>query len=265
MYRWLAVILLLATTVPALAAGAGSTPVSRLCRRERPLVRELWQRGLYQAPAAAVDVVVAAIHGDVTKTRQGLAVLPPPEAARWRQVAMYTAAEQGRTAVVGALLDDGAVVDRSAEMPALNTTLYGQTMDAISHRPPFDAAAVKRMEAMGIVGNRPQATGPAIFVAIGCNDLATVSVFLRHHTNPMKGGWPAPRSADPFISAVVLGEAAITEAFLDHGARPCVEDDRLRTIAESSHHPVTTVARVGQKEGLSAALIKRLECHVSNQ
>ncbi|MGH8233709.1 MAG: hypothetical protein ACREPU_05875 [Rhodanobacteraceae bacterium] len=264
MYRWLAAILFLAAMVPAIGAGGASTPTSALCRQERPLVRELWHRGLYDAPTGADDVVVAAIDGDVTKTRQALDALPPSEVARWRQVAMYTAAEQGQIAVVDALLDDGAPVDGSAEMPPLNSALYERTVDALSHQPPFDAKAVKRMQALGIVSNQPQESGPPIFAAIGCNDLAIVKLLLRYHIDP-KSGSPTPKSIDPFISAVIFGEAEITGAFLDYGADPCIEDDRLRRNAAAIHHPPHTLANIGQRAGLSAALVKRLECHATRQ
>ncbi|MEO6968130.1 MAG: hypothetical protein ABI132_06705 [Rhodanobacteraceae bacterium] len=150
--------------------------------------------------------MVDATDGKISKVRRAFDAMAPSEAARWRQVAMYTAAGQGQSAVVDALLDDGATVDGSAEIPSLNMGSYQRTVDALSRDPRIGAKAVKGMQASGIVSNQPQESGPVIFVAIGCNDLATVNVLLRHHASPMRG-WPMLRSADPFISAVVLLKA----------------------------------------------------------
>ena len=41
-----------------------------VCRQERPLVRELWQRGLYDTPDDVDAVMAAVIDGNVSKARR---------------------------------------------------------------------------------------------------------------------------------------------------------------------------------------------------
>jgi len=262
--RMLIAALLLFNAASAFGAPDAFPSAQAQCRQERPLVRELWQRRLYDAPALAKHVVIAAISGDLADVRQSLDALPRSEVARWRQVAMYTAAEQGQSAVVDALLNDGASVDGSAKIPPLDTGLYRRTVDDLSQQPPFNAKAVKGMQALGIVSNEPQESGPTIFIAIGCNDLATVNVLLHHHAEPM-ASWPTPHSADPFISAIIFDEPEITRTLLDRGADPCSEDERLLRNAKAMHRPAHTVAEIGKHTGLPVSLLSRLECHASHQ
>lgn len=261
MYRWLAAIMLLATTAPALAAGSASN-FDRCRHYERPLVRELWQRHLLQAPAIAFDVITAAIDGEIAKTRQVLKTLPPAEAARWRQVAMYTAAEQGQTAVVDALLDDGAKVNGSALIPALDPRLYAGVAGLLEQK--MGAKAIDGLKAAGAMNNDPRESGPALFATVDCDDLPTTEVLLKHGADPMWRNPEYPNSAaDPFLVAVVGGDGDITKALLDHGANPCVDDQRIAANWKRDHlkSRPNTVASIGGNNGFSPALVHRLTCH----
>lgn len=260
MYRWLAAVLLLATTAPVLAAGSVSG--FDLCRHERPLVRELWQRHLFQAPAIAFDVVTAAIDGEVAKTRQILRILPPSEAARWRQVAMYTAAEQGQTAVVDTLLDDGAKVNGSALIPALDPRLYAGAAGLLKQK--MGAKTIDALHSAGVMNNDPRPSGPPLFATVDCNDLPTTEALLKHGAEPTWRNPEYPDSAiDPFLVAIVDGHGDITKALLDHDANPCIEDQRIAANWKSDRRKSrpNTVASIGASSGFSPALVQRLVCH----
>ncbi|HET6905455.1 MAG TPA: ankyrin repeat domain-containing protein [Rhodanobacteraceae bacterium] len=260
--RMLIAALLLFNAASALGAPGASPSTQEQCRQERPLVRELWQRGLYDAPALAKHVVIAAISGDLADVRQSLDALPRSEVARWRQVAMYTAAEQGQSAVVDALLDDGADANGSAEMPPFTSAAYSEIQTAMDKDPRFGGAkAIRGMQALGIMNNDPRQSGPALLAAIACGDLATVEVLLRHHANPMAR--LIPGGADPFSFAIVYGEAEITQTLLSHGADPCAEDRRIFSNFERLHKPTAghDVASIGKRNGFPSALVAGLECH----
>ncbi|HWG09997.1 MAG TPA: ankyrin repeat domain-containing protein [Rhodanobacteraceae bacterium] len=254
-------LLLLIATVELASADESRYDFTTVCRQERPLVRELWQRGLYDTPDDVDAVMVAVIDGDVAKTRRALEKLPEAEVVRWRQVAMYTAAEQGQSEMVEALLDDGTPVDGIAQMPPPTYELYRKNIDALRRNPDF--AGVTIDEAKGFVNDVVQQSSPALFAAIGCNDLATVLVLLRHHADPMLR--PFSNGADPFITAVVSGEPEIVQALLEHGADACGEDRYLHQNQKSHHFPLRTLADIGGKAGLPATLVKRLKCGATRQ
>lgn len=257
MCRQLAAILLLATAAPALAAGSVAASPFDLCRHERPLVHELWQKRLFQASAIAFDVVNAAIDGDATKARQALRTLPPSEATRWRQVAMYTAAEQGQTAVVDTLLDDGAKANGSALIPALDSRLYAGTAELLEQK--MGAKAIDALHSAGAMNNDPRPSGPPLFATINCNDLPTTEALLKHGADPMWRNPEYPNSAiDPFTMAVVEGRGDIVMVFLDNGANPCLED--RRHVHPKLHRPPSTLASIGANAGLPATLVRRLTC-----
>lgn len=249
-------MLLLATAAPVSAAGSVAASTFDLCRQERPLVRELWQKHLLQAPVIAFDVVNAAIDGDAAKARQALAILPPPEATRWRQVAMYTAAEQGQTAVVDALLSDGAKANGSALIPALDPRLYAGAADLLEQK--MGTKAIEALHSAGAMNNDPRPSGLPLFSTINCNDLPTAEALLKHGADPMWRNPAYPNSAaDPFTMAVVAGRGDIVAFFLDNGADPCLED---RRHVHSKLHRSTTIASTGAKAGLPPALVLRLTC-----
>jgi hypothetical protein len=256
-----AALLLMAT--PVFAATNPQNPhqsSADLCHSERPLARQMWQRNLYAVPPAIAAIMVDATDGKTAAVRAALAGMHTQDATRWRQLAMYTAAFEGRTETVDALLGDGAAADGSVLMPPLKTTFYRSLAGQAANDPRIGPRAVKGLEAAGVMNNGARQTGPAIYMAINCDDLATAKTLLRHGADPMRG-WPSHDGTDPFIAAVVEGDVDIVHAFLDHGANPCIEDRRLAERAKAHHSSVQTVAGIGQKQRLPPMLIQRLTCH----
>jgi len=237
---------------PALAAEPASAS-SNICRQTLPTIRELWQRDLYDAPPAVAAVMVDAIDGKLPQVRQGLAVLPPTEQARWRQLAMLTAAWNYQPAVVDGLLNDGAAVDGRTWLPPLKPASFGQTLDAMGRDPRFGGpVTVKALQSAGVVNNDGQHLGPALLAATVCDDVATLDVLLDHHANVMAR--ETPNVGDALTTAVVDGHAGIVQHLLDHGADVCA-DDRL------IHKPGATLASIGRHQHLSDVLVRRLTCH----
>ena len=203
--------------------------------------------------------MVDAINGKTTVVRKALAVMNAKDSKHWRQLAMYEAVLAGRTDVVDALLDDGAKADGSALVPPLKSAFYNGAVGQFANDPKIGHNVVKGLQAAGLMNNEARKTGPAIYVAIDCDDLAMVKVLLRHGADPMHQ--LRAHGADPFIAAVVEGDADITQTFLDRGADPCVEDRRLADNAKDYHLPKRTISDIGFSAGLPTGLIQRLTCH----
>lgn len=239
---------------PAIAAEPA--PATNLCRQVLPTIRELWQHGAYDAPPAVAAVMVDAIDGKLPRVRAGLATLPVAEQARWRQLAMLTAANAYQPAVVDGLLDDGAAVDASAWLPPFKPAFHQQTLIDMEHDPRFGGpGTVKALQSAGIVDkNRGQRLGPALPLVAQCGDVATLDVLLRHHAKVMLR--EAPNVADGLTVAVVHGHADIVQRLLDHGADVCADDSRIRK-------PGATLASIGRRQHLTDALVQRLTCHAA--
>ena len=238
---------------PAIAAEPA--PASgNLCRQTLPTIRGLWQHGLYDASPAVAAVMVDAIDGKLPRVRAGLAALPVSEQARWRQLAMLTAANAYQPTVVDGLLDDGAAVDGKALLPPFKPAFHDQMLDAMEHDPRFGGpGAVKALQSAGVLdSNHDQLLGPALLLVAQCGDVATLDVLLRHHANLMVRA--APNVTDALTAAVVSGNSAIVSQLLDHGAEVCADTRRIRK-------PGVTLASIGQRQHLPDALVQRLTCH----
>ena len=209
-------LLALECTVPAFAATSMHQSSLSLCHSERSLTLQMWQQNAYAVPPAVSSIMVDAIGGRPTATRQTLASMDAKDIIRWRQLAMFEAVLAGQTDVVDALLDDGAKADSSALVPPLRSALYGVAVNQLAKE--IGWKTVKALQAAGLMNNETQQSGPAIYAAIDCDDVGTVKVLLRHGADPMRK--LNVHGADPFITAVVDGDADITEVFLDHGADP---------------------------------------------
>jgi len=226
-------------------------PTTNLCRQTMPAVRELWQHDLYGAPPAVAAVMLDAIDGKLPQVRQGLAALPPHEQAHWRQVAMITAANTFRPAVVDSLLADGADADAPVRLPPFKSGFYQQTVSDMAHDPRFGPKAVAAFQSAGLMGNSGNLVGPALPLAALCDDVATLDVLLRHHANTMAR--EAPGVGDALTTAVIGGHAEIVQHLLDHGADACADDRLIRK-------PGATLASIGRRRHLPDALLQRLAC-----
>ncbi len=204
--------------------------------------------------------MVDAIDGKTAAVRKALTGMNAENIKRWRQLAMNEAVLVGRTDVVDALLDDGAKADGSALVPPLKSAFYNRSVEQLANDPQIGQKAVKGLQAAGLMNNEAKQTGPAIYMAIDCDDLAMVKVLLRHGANPMRQ--LRTHGADPFITAVVDGDGDIIQGFLDHGADPCLEDRRLADNAKDYHLPKRTISDIGVSSGLPTSLIQHLTCHV---
>lgn len=230
-----------------------------LCHSVRPLARKMWQGDLYAVPPNVASIMVDAIDGKTAAVSSALAGMNEKDAKRWRQLAMYTAAFEGRTDTVGALLNDGAKADGWAQMPPLKAAFYHHLVGQVVNNRRIGPKTVKGLQATGLMNNDGHRTGLAMYMAINCDDLATAKVLLRHGADPL---YPQCTDIieDSFIGAVVDGDADITQAFLDQGADPCVEDRRLLEHAKEGHRAAVTVSSIGSRNGLPAALVQRLVC-----
>lgn len=238
---------------PLLAKDNG--PSTRdLCRQNTPVIRDLWQHDLIDAPPGVAAVMVDVIDGKLPQTRQRLAELKPDEIARWRQAAMLTAVWAGQATIVDALLNDGAAVDDLGWIPPFKPSFYKQTVDEMQQDPRFGGpAGVKGLAAAGIVSNQGQRLGPALTTAAECSDVATLDVLLRHHANVMAR--QAPNVVDALTVATVHGDAVIVQRLLDHGADPCIDDRQIQL-----RKPGASLANIGRRNGLPETLVQRLAC-----
>ena len=200
--------------------------------------------------------MIDAIEGKTAAVRKALAEINTKDIRRWQQLAMNEAALAGRTNVVDALLDDGAKADGSALVPSLKSAFYNRVVGQFAND--IGQKFAKDMQAAGLMNNEARQTGPAIYAVIDCDDLATAKVLLRHGADPMHQ--LRAHGVDPFIAAVVEGDADITQTFLDHGADSCVEDRRLADNAKDHHLPKRTISDIGVSSGLPTGLIQRLAC-----
>lgn len=247
-------------STPAFAV-AGSAQAEGLCKMTRKTVHQIWQHDLYAAPPGIAALMVDAMDGKTADLLAGLHRLPAKGSQRWQLLALNTSALAGQTATVDALLDGGIDPNASAEVPPLKPVLYNGVTNAARHDPRFGPKAVNAFEKAGWMKNQSTPVGPPIYGAIQCDDLATAATLLRHGMDPMRRPWP--HTGDPFVIAIVSGDADITQAFLSHGADPCVEDQRIAANWKTAHdnHPVHTVAGIGAKMGLPADLLAHLVCH----
>ncbi|MBN8923128.1 MAG: hypothetical protein BGP10_02335 [Rhodanobacter sp. 68-29] len=247
---------LIACTFLALPPAIASEPAlsgGTLCKQTLPVIRETWQRDLYDAPPVVAAVMVDAIDGKLPRVRQGLAALPAAEQAHWRQVAMLTAANAYQPTVVDGLLDDGAAVDGTVRLPPLKTSFMRQIEDGMARDPRFGPGAAKGLEAAGLMRNAGNLVGPALIAAVGCGDTATVDVLLRHHADVMARQKPDTPSG-ALLVAMLDGNAPIVSRLLDHGADVCAEDRLIRK-------PGASLASIARHRHLPDALVQRLTCH----
>ena len=249
-------LLAIECAVPAFAVTSMHQSSLSLCHSARLLTLQTWQNGLYAAPPDVSSIMVDAMDGNTSAVRKALVHGNTKDIIRWRQLAMFEAVLAGQTDVVDALLDDGAKADSSALVPPLKSAYYSGAVDQMAKD--IGRKDIKSLQVAGLMNNEAQQTGPAIYAAIDCDDVGTVNVLLRHGADPMRK--LNVHGADPFIMAVVDGDADITQVFLDRGADPCLEDRRHADSAKSYHLTRWTISGIGVSAGLPTSLIQSLTC-----
>lgn len=238
---------------PSVAHADDSVPDNNICQQTRPEIRSLWADGGMDAPTAIAPPMVAAFDGYLVQVRRDLAALPPTDLSHWRQLAMLTALFAGHGDEAGALLDDGATANGTAIVPPLKGRLYHQMMSTMA-----PGSAASALERAGVAANRGTRYGPALSVAVICNDAASVNMLLA------RGAEPEPprvgNIASPVEMAVLRGYTTIVRALLDYGADHCALDRRARQRAFDPGHRPITLQQIGRKRGLPASLVRRLAC-----
>lgn len=249
-YRIVALVLGLLSTI-SVSASEG-LPLSNPCRMARATVPvDVLVSQFATSPAHALLLADA---GDsrLVALREKLSAMPQDEAIRWRQSAMMFAVQAGRPEVVAALLDDGADANASALLPG-----YKPASMAMLETPSTLATLSKH----GLLNDHAAAVGPALPIAAGCGDLATVDVLLRHHADVRLQ--QAPNIADALDMAILNGDAAIVQRLLDHGANACAHDRLRRERMLKAKRTFIPLAELGRRAGLPADLAARLTCPVT--
>jgi hypothetical protein len=253
-------LLLLGMTLSARGVAATPTPpLSQICRQSIPVMRETWAGGAYDASPAVATMMVDVIDGKLPQVRQQLQQMKPADARLWRQSAMVAAAWSGQHAVVEGLLDDGANVDGKGWLPPWKPAFFEQVVDGLKDDFRIGTAGVKTLKATGTLSNQGSSDTMALAGAVYCGDMATLDVLLRHHVNVAQR--EAPNVVDALTQATGDGNAAMVRRLLDHGADPCA-DDRHMAAFHPKHpdRPTHTLAQIGSRAKLSAALVARLIC-----
>lgn len=247
-----------AACTPALAA-TPTPPLSDICRQTIPTVREMWLKGAYDVPPAVATMMVDVIDGKLPQVRQQLQQMKPADTRLWRQSAMVAAAWSGQAAVVDGLLDDGANVDGRGWVPPYKSTFFDQQVDGLKHDARIGAAGVETLKTTGTLSNQGTSDALALAGAVYCGDLATLDVLLRHHVNIAQR--EAPHVADALTEATEDGDAPMVQRLLDHGADPCAFDRRAaERHRKDPAGAISTLAKIGRRAKLPAALIARLSC-----
>uniref|UniRef100_UPI00262C7651 hypothetical protein n=1 Tax=Oleiagrimonas sp. TaxID=2010330 RepID=UPI00262C7651 len=99
-----------------------------LCRLVRSTVHGQWQHHFYAASSVVSGIMVAAMDGDTTAVRKGLAALPPDQIARWRQTALSQAVLGMHPSTVRDLIAEGADPNGRAWIPPYDARIYRQVM-----------------------------------------------------------------------------------------------------------------------------------------
>lgn len=244
-------------TVPFVANGKVLSGLA-LCHRSNALGRELWLHQQFDVSPEVDRLMVDTIDGKLPKVRRALASMTPEQGRRWRQVAMLVAARAGQPTLVDALLHDGAAVAGKAWFPPYKPAIYKQAKVSMDRS--FGGEAAETLETAGAMKNTGEYIGPALVYAVGCADVATVDVLLRHRANVMAR--PAPNVIDALTEATSDGDAPIVQHLLDHGADPCVFDRHVIEFhrVNPTRPMLHTLAQIGSRAKLPAALVARLAC-----
>jgi len=246
-YRLVALALgwLLATSA---TAGDG-LPLANICRTARAALPVDSLVGQLATSPAHASLLADAGDGRLAVVRRKLGAMPQDEVTHWRQSAMMFAAQAGQSDVVAGLLDDGADANATALLPGYKKEFFSRTLD-----PSMRRTFVKN----GTLNDHDTLIGPALPIAAGCGDVATVDALLRHHADVMAR--QAPNIADALDMATMEGNAAIVQRLLDHGATACTHDRLGRERMLKAKRKFIPLAEVGRRAGLPADQTARLIC-----
>lgn len=222
-------------------------PPANICLRERSTMPPAALAGSLEITAAQTRLLISAGKGALPDVRRQLAALPTAERHLWRQQALMFASQYGQVDVVAGLLDDGAEIEQTVPRPAFRSAV-------VDHLAP-DLVAVAQAT---IKSTPPVRLGPVLRQAVRCGDEAMVAMLLRHGARADRA--VEPNTLDMLSDAVVQGNARITLALLNHHADPCVFDRQAQRRATASGTSAKTLAMIGRREGLPAALTQRLSC-----
>lgn len=257
-------LLLVAVTVPAAAStSTGFTHADhvKLCRNARVTVRMWWQKDLYAAPPAVSAIMLAAIDGQTSNVRKGLANLPPDEVVPWRLTALATAVTGNQPGTVQALIADGADPNARAVIPPFTAAFYRQTVDSMKKDPRWGGPkVVDGLKKSGLMRNQEMRLSPPLFQAAFCDEGKVISALLRGGAAINATALANGHGMDALMSAVDEGNAEATRVLLDHGAEPCIDDRHMAAHMRRLKRKPHTLAGIGQREGLPPALVKRLTC-----
>lgn len=246
-YRLVALALgwLLATSA---TAGDG-LPLANICRTARAALPVDSLVGQLATSPAHASLLADAGDGRLAVVRRKLGAMPQDEVTHWRQSAMMFAAQAGQSDVVAGLLDDGADANGTALLPGYKEAFLHHALN------PATREALAKGD---LLNDHDTLIGPALPIAAGCGDVATVDALLRHHADVMAR--QAPNIADALDMATMEGNAAIVQRLLDHGATACMHDRLGRERMLKAKRKFIPLAEVGRRAGLPADQTARLIC-----
>lgn len=262
MFPWLFLVLPLA----APAKAEHSVDTASMCRNQRTLVHEFWQRNLYATSPEVSKIMLAAFEGDTASMRRGLAALPETERARWRQTALATAVAGDQPATVHALIADGADPNARDWVPPLDPQAFGKVAGSLARDKRFGGTkGVDALRKAGALDNNGTFLPPPLFEVMLCNQVDVARMLLEggasvHVTESLHDH---RQSSDPLVPAAIYGDTGILRLMLAHGANTCHDDHRMAAVANTSNHaPAPTVASLAKKHGVPDSVVAQLVCPV---
>jgi hypothetical protein len=246
----------------AIRANTPASTTSRLCPDQRVLVGKLWHQQRFNASPRISAIMQAAFDGRIVDVRKGLATLPAKARARWQDTALATAIVGNQAATVEALLSDGARPNQPDWLPPLGRATYAHILQAARHDPRFGGdRAIHGMQKAGVIANHGKWLPPPLFQVMPCDQLAIAKALLNHGASVHTIDRVGQHGMDPLVPAALSGDDDIIALLLEHDADSCQDDRQMAALAHASgHRPIPTVASIARKQGVDAALVRRLRC-----
>lgn len=203
--------------------------------------------------------MLAAVTGDIDKVRDGLAVLPPDQIARWRQTALLLSVTNSHPDAVRALIADGADPNARSWIPPYTDRYYRGVVAYMSGDPRFGGPnAVKYFQDTGLMQNKGQWIPHMLNQAVDCDDVQVIEALIQ-------GGAAIRARLSSGLQALDIavfdGNANAARILLDHGADPCDFYHRMMQYEHKTHRKQHNLADIARKDGLPDPLVARLVCH----